>query len=292
MRETLRQSAPISSFARESSEDRIIGGQYEIKAGTQIACLLTMSQQDPEVWGPDADQFNPDRMVDGEFDRIQKEFAHSWSPFGTGMRACIGRPFAWQELLLAFAVLLQNFNFVMANPSYALRIAQTLTIKPKDFYVRAIPRHNQTPSQMEARLVGSYRGSGPATNGPSEQSHSPTDSKASTGKKIAIYYGSSSGTCEFMAQRLASDAGSHGFRASVAPLDAAMQNLPRNIPAVIVASSYEGQPPHNAALFVDWIGSLTNDELKNVSFAVWGCGMSPPEGPVLYAELTYDHRAQ
>lgn len=259
-------------------KDEIIGGKYKVEAGVQIACLLAKSQSDAAVYGPTADAFVPERMLDENFERIQQGFPHSWNPFGSGMRSCIGRPFAWQELMLGLAVLLQNFNFVMDNPSYTLRIAQTLTIRPKDFYVRAIPRDGQSPSQMEARLAGAYRGAG-VTSSPATQSNRAKPSPAAneqvevnTGKKIAIYYGSNSGTCEFMAQRLASDSAVHGFQASVDPLDAAKEELPTNVPVVIIASSYEGQPPQNAAHFVNWIESLKNNELKDVSYAIWGCG--------------------
>jgi cytochrome P450/NADPH-cytochrome P450 reductase len=180
--------------------------------------------------------------------------------------------------MLAFAVLVQNFNFVMDNPSYTLRITQTLTIKPKDFYVRAIPRDGLTPAQLEARLAGAYHGAGVASNSASKFSRDKPSPAADeqvevgTGKKIAIYYGSNSGTCEFMAQRLGSDSAAHGFQASVNPLDAAKEDFPTNIPIVIITSSYEGQPPQNAAHFVSWITALGKTDLKDLSYAVWGCG--------------------
>jgi cytochrome P450/NADPH-cytochrome P450 reductase len=72
-------------------------------------------------------------MLDEIFHRSQKQFPNCWKPFGNGMRACIGRPFAWQEMLLAMAILLQNFDFSLHDPSYTLKISKTLTIKPKEF---------------------------------------------------------------------------------------------------------------------------------------------------------------
>lgn len=53
------------------------------------------------------------------------------------MRGCIGRPFAWQEALLVMAMLLQNFDFRLDNPTYSLKVKSTLTIKPDDFFMRA-----------------------------------------------------------------------------------------------------------------------------------------------------------
>ncbi|KAJ0275155.1 hypothetical protein CBS470a_011418 [Colletotrichum nupharicola] len=275
LRETLRFSAPIPGFGREAMKDEIIGGKYPVKAGEMIVANLAKSHFDPAVYGDDADEFKPERMLDENFDRLMKEFPNCWAPFGTGMRGCIGRAFAWQEMLLALAVLFQNFNFVAHNPNYDLKVAQTLTIKPKDFYIRAILREGLTPALLEARLAGSIVATGSNVKAAAKTQAEKTPSQSNGTSKdgnLAVFYGSNSGTCEFMAQRLASDAQSHGFSATVDSLDTAREALPTDRPVVIVTSSYEGQPPHNAALFVDWLTNLKAKELENVSYAVYGCG--------------------
>ncbi|KAL6809711.1 cytochrome P450 [Trichoderma sp. SZMC 28015] len=282
IRETLRFNAPISAFAREATKDETIGGKYRVKAGEQLVCLLAKSHLDPKVYGDTANEFVPERMMEENFNRLMKEYPHCWSPFGTGLRSCIGRPFAWQEMILALAMLMQNFNFVMDNPSYSLSVQETLTIKPKDFKIRAIPRGGLMPFQLEARLAGAFSGKTPGPLPISDQqsrstlSASPLNSvaKVSGGTKLTIFYGSDSGTCEFMAQRLANDASSHGFKATVDTLDAGREALPTDGPIVIITSSYEGQPPHNAGHFVDWIQNMDGEKLDNVAYAVYGCGHS------------------
>ncbi|KAK8079221.1 Bifunctional P-450:NADPH-P450 reductase [Apiospora phragmitis] len=276
IRETMRLNAPITAFAREAVGDQVIGGKYHVKKDTQIVCFLTRSQSDPVVWGPDADAFRPERMLDANFDRMQKAHPHCWAPFGTGLRACIGRPFAWQEMVLALAVLLQNFNFALHNPAYTLSLAQSLTIKPKDFYLRAILREGLSPAQLEACLAGAFGGAA-AAGGAGGTTSPPLGGRQTarpTGRKIAIYYGSNSGTCEFMAQRLASNANAHGYAACVDILDAATEALPTGCPVVIIAASYEGQPTHNASHFVNWIENLGDKKLEGIRYAVWGCGHS------------------
>ncbi|CAI6338586.1 unnamed protein product [Periconia digitata] len=273
IRETLRLNAPITAFAREAVGDQIIGGKYLVKNETQIVCFLTKSQSDPIIWGPDANMFKPERMLDDNFDRMQKKYPHCWSPFGTGIRACIGRPFAWQEMILALAVLLQNFNFVMHNPSYTMQLSQSLTIKPKNFQVRAISREDLTPAQLEARLAGGYSEVGKASS-PTKNPTLNEKNAVSTGRKIAIYYGSNSGTCEFMAQKLASSASAHGYVSSVDILDTAKEILPSDTPVVIITASYEGQPTQNASHFVNWLENAKGEKLDGVKYAVWGCGHS------------------
>lgn len=253
----------------------MLGGKYKVKAGEQVVSLFAKSHFDPAVWGDNAQEFNPDRMYEEEFDRFTKKYPHAWKPFGTGIRSCIGRPFAWQEMVLCLAILLQNFNFVMDNPSYKLRVAQTLTIKPKDLYVRAILREGLTPSKLEARLAGSYVSGGAETKPDAKmEGHDKPKSQKEGGRPMAVFYGSNSGTCEFMAHRIAGDAAMNGFSAKVDILDAAREALPTDRPVVIVTSTYEGQPASNAAHFVDWVQSLKGDELKDVSYIVYGCGKS------------------
>jgi cytochrome P450/NADPH-cytochrome P450 reductase len=205
-------------------------------------------------------------MLDEPFNKLPK---NAWKPFGNGARACIGRPFAMQEAILTMVMLLQNFNFVMHDPTYNLAIKQTLTVKPDHFYMRAIIRDGLSPTQLEHRLAGSAV--------VQEQSKSQAEeSSASTGagRKMTVLYGSNSGTCESLAQRLAGDAARHGFAVDkVDSLDTANGALPKNQPVVIITASYEGEPPDNAALFCSWINS-TKDKtsFKGVDYAVFGVG--------------------
>ncbi|KAK1838627.1 bifunctional P-450/NADPH-P450 reductase [Colletotrichum chrysophilum] len=276
LRETLRLCATIPAFGVEAKEDTLLGGKYPVKKGEPILCLLGKAHLDPVVYGDSAKDFVPERMLDESFERLQKEFPNSWKPFGNGMRACIGRPFAWQEALLATAMLLQNFNFTMDDPNYQLKIAESLTIKPKGFYMRAALRNGMSPTQLEHRLAGKATtklASRPAAASSQTNGH---DTTTTAGRALHIYYGSNSGTCEALAQRLAADAPAHGFRAAVVdPLDTARDNLPRDssTPVVVITASYEGQPPDNAAHFTLWLESLKGEKaLDGVGYAVFGCG--------------------
>ncbi|KAF4472142.1 hypothetical protein FALBO_950 [Fusarium albosuccineum] len=269
LRETLRLNATIPLFTVEAFEDTLLGGKYPIKAGETVLNLLAKSQLDPTVFGDDANEFKPERMFDENFTRLNKEFSNSWKPFGNGMRACIGRPFAWQEALLVMVMLLQNFNFVL-DPSYQLGYKQTLTIKPKDMYMRAILRDNLTPTTLERRLAGLSVSETEGVNGTNGKS---TDDQS--GVPMTVLYGSNSGTCESLAQRVASDAAEHGFHVTkIDCLDTANGNLPTDQPVVIVTTSYEGQPPDNAGHFVAWLEKSDQETkpLKDVSYAVFGCG--------------------
>ncbi|KAH7085823.1 NADPH-cytochrome P450 reductase-like protein [Paraphoma chrysanthemicola] len=269
LRESIRLSPTAPAIGLTAKEDTTLDGKYRVTKGTPIMALLPMVHRDPVAYGEDAEEFRPERMLDAEFDRRNKEFPNCWKPFGNGMRACIGRPFAWQEALLVLAMLLQNFNFSMEDSSYQLQIKQTLTIKPKDFYMRAHLRNGVSATSLERGLAAATINELPAT----KDGQQVRKEKTAPGKPMAIYYGSNTGTCEALANRLASDAANHGFRADVVDtLDSVRENLPTDKPIVIVIASYEGQPTDNAAHFVNWVGTLKDNALQNVSYSVFGCG--------------------
>ncbi|KAH6607847.1 nadph cytochrome p450 [Trichoderma cornu-damae] len=269
LRETLRISSVIPAFTVEALEDTFIGGKYLVRKGEPIACLLAKSQLDPMVFGEDANEFKPERMLDEPFAKLQRDFPNSWKPFGNGKRGCIGRGFAIQEAVLCMAMLFQNFSFSFDNPNYQLEIASSLTVKPKGFYMRAALRHGMTPTELQQRLAGTSV----SEDHHADKKAAGAASAAASQKPMVVYYGSNSGTCEALAQRVAADASGHGFKVTdLAPLDSANQNLPKDRPVVIVTASYEGQPPSNAAHFVSWIESLKGNELDGVSYAVFGCG--------------------
>lgn len=273
LRESLRLMPTAPAIALTPIADtEVLGGQYLVKKGTAIVALLPQIHRDPAVYGEDANEWKPDRMLDENFNRLP---SGAWKPFGNGVRGCIGRPFAWQEAQLVVAMLVQHFDFTMDDPSYTLHLKQTLTIKPKDFYVHAKLRNDMSATQFEQKIR-----SGVATPVKSHQTVDASNLKdrlAATGlagKPMTVLYGSNTGTCQAFAQRIAADAPSHGFTAKVDTLDSATGKLPADQPIVIISASYEGQPTDNGVQFQSWVENLKEDEAIKVNYAVFGAGHS------------------
>ncbi|KAI5855550.1 bifunctional P-450:NADPH-P450 reductase [Durotheca rogersii] len=285
LRETLRLDSPIPFFGVTAKEDTVLGGKYMVYEGECCLVHLAKSHLDPTVF-EDPLSFKPERMLDENFKKLPK---NAWKPFGNGVRAvsrspllpktsrvfanpripqCLGRPFAWQEAVLAMAIIFQSFNFVLADNDYELHHKQTLTIKPNNFYIRAILRDGLDPTKLEHRLAGTE--AAPRRLAARAESSAPKNQDQS----MTILYGSNSGTCESMAQRLAFDAASRGFKVSTLDcMDAAVEKLPKDEPIVIITASYEGEPPDNAAQFVSWVSSIEEKlALRGSSYAVFGCG--------------------
>lgn len=269
LRETLRLTPTAPAFSiTAKGESEVLGGRYHVKKGENIVVVLPKVHLDPAVYGDDAKEWKPERMLDENFNKLPPS---AWKPFGNGVRACIGRPFAWQEALLVTAMLVQYFDFSMNDPSYTLQIKSTLTIKPKDFFMHAKLRNGVTATQLERALSGSM--SGPKEDHAHDQKAAASRS-SKPGKPMTVLYGSNTGTCQAFAQRLAADAPARGFTAKVDSLDSAKGGLPADQPVVLISASYEGAPCDNGTQFQAWLESLKNGDDTKVSYAVFGAGHS------------------
>ena len=277
LRETLRLTPTVPAFVRKSREVKTgaicpLGG-YEMSPEWDIVALLTKTNRDPEIYGEDADDFKPERMLDGRFEKLPQA---AWKPFGTGSRACIGRAFAWQEALLITALILQNFDTNLDDPSYELRIKQTMTFKPIDFFMRAKLRAGLSATALQANILSALSSSDPD---PLVQASVQNGDPQSKRPPLLILYGSNTGTCQRLAQKLDAEAAAHGYGSRTEELDTGVGLLKGKLVTklVIVTSSYEGQPPNNAAHFVEWLTSMSGKDkepFNDLSYAVFGCGHS------------------
>ncbi|CAF0931376.1 unnamed protein product, partial [Didymodactylos carnosus] len=256
LKETLRLQPTAPIFTVQSKEGKVtLPGGYEIDKNDVIIIMLSQLHRDPKVWDR-PEEFLPERMLNGGFESLP---SNAWKPFGNGQRSCIGRPFAMQESLLAIALILKHFNIEFVDPTYDLRVKETLTIKPEGFKVRVRPRKNVSIS-----LNTSVKQDGTVPTKAQSQ-----EADTSHLRPMSVLFGSNSGSCESFASILVSEAPKHGFNATITTLDSTLGSLPSDRPVIIVTSTYEGKPCDNARQFVAYLGS--KPEL-NINYAVFGAG--------------------
>jgi len=93
--------------------------------------------------------------------------------------------------------------------------------------------------------------------------------------KVTVYYGSNMGTCENISSSLCDEAAMMGFNSSLKSLDDAVTDgLDPDRLHVIVASTYNGQPPDNAKKFAKYMKTLAPGSLEGVKVAILGVGNS------------------
>ncbi|CAJ2503555.1 Uu.00g109490.m01.CDS01 [Anthostomella pinea] len=137
--ETLRLQPPsgvwtVTCMESDPSVPVVLANKWEVRSGQTMIIVNPKLHRDPHVWGDDAEEFRPERMLGENFTKLPK---NALKPFGNGQRACIGRAFAMQEATLASALLFQKFDFKLVDPGFKLSVQQNLALKPHEYFMYA-----------------------------------------------------------------------------------------------------------------------------------------------------------
>ncbi len=117
LNENLRMHAPVPALSRISTEAFNLG-QYRIPKDTMIYMSFHSLHHSKEIWGANADAFDPDRFLDDEDGKMVKALM----PFGGGIRVCIGKYLALMEAAIFLGEITTHLNLTMPKD-------QKLTLK-------------------------------------------------------------------------------------------------------------------------------------------------------------------
>uniref|UniRef100_A0A7S1ZJQ1 Cytochrome P450 n=1 Tax=Trieres chinensis TaxID=1514140 RepID=A0A7S1ZJQ1_TRICV len=104
--EALRLHPPFFQLSRAVKIPSKFKG-YNIPEGHIVNVSPGASHRLPDLWGDDADSFDPDRFSPERKNDIKP---YGWIPFGGGMHQCGGRKFAWNSLKVSLSWLLRNYE--------------------------------------------------------------------------------------------------------------------------------------------------------------------------------------
>ena len=105
---------------RECVTTSTVQGQT-IPRGTQVILCPWAVNRSTELWGKDANEFTPQRWIDGEGETAKPnnhggaESNYSFLTFLQGPRRCIGETFSRSELKCLIAALVGNFRIEMMD---------------------------------------------------------------------------------------------------------------------------------------------------------------------------------
>ncbi|KAF8106644.1 hypothetical protein N665_0136s0016 [Sinapis alba] len=109
IKETLRLHPPVPLMVPHiSTEDVNLRGR-DIAAGTQVMINLFAVGREVATWGPDANEFKPERHLNSSADFRGQDF--ELIPFGAGRRMCPGTSFAVVLNEVALANLMFGFDW-------------------------------------------------------------------------------------------------------------------------------------------------------------------------------------
>ncbi|THU87636.1 cytochrome P450 [Dendrothele bispora CBS 962.96] len=81
-----------------------------VPAGTKTAYSVFMMHRRPDLWGPDAEEFDPNRFLDHRLKEYVGKNPFIFLPFNAGPRICLGQQFAYNEMSFMLIRLVQYFE--------------------------------------------------------------------------------------------------------------------------------------------------------------------------------------
>ncbi|KAI7891182.1 cytochrome P450, partial [Mucor mucedo] len=124
VRETLRLIPAVPVTNRVTRVPTVLGS-HVLPMGTHVFISVVTSHHSTEIWGSDAEEFNPKRWDNSE--KIGN--AYQYMPFLAGGRQCIGYKFALVEFKLLLAILVRDIQY-FEKPDYKISKKQQITLKP------------------------------------------------------------------------------------------------------------------------------------------------------------------
>jgi cytochrome P450 family 4 subfamily B polypeptide 1 len=88
IKENLRVFPPVPSVTGRIVNSTEVLGDYTIAKGRKVGISIYNIHHNPQVWGPDVDQFRPERFSEHE---STGRHSHAFLPFGAGPRTCVGQ---------------------------------------------------------------------------------------------------------------------------------------------------------------------------------------------------------
>uniref|UniRef100_A0A0D9Z6V0 Cytochrome P450 n=1 Tax=Oryza glumipatula TaxID=40148 RepID=A0A0D9Z6V0_9ORYZ len=123
IQETLRLYPAGAFVSRQALQELKFGGVH-IPKGVNIYIPVSTMHLDPNLWGPDVKEFNPER-----FSNAQPQL-HSYLPFGAGARTCLGQGFAMAELKTLISLIISKFVLKL-SPNYEHSPTLKLIVEPE-----------------------------------------------------------------------------------------------------------------------------------------------------------------
>ncbi|KAL1916556.1 uncharacterized protein VTP21DRAFT_5747 [Calcarisporiella thermophila] len=108
--ETLRLYPPVPKSTKTVACDDVLPSGVIVRKGDWVHYSSYVIGRDKEVWGEDAEEFNPERWLQKD----EKGEIVGFNVFNGGPRICLGQTFATLESLTMTSVLIPRFRFELS----------------------------------------------------------------------------------------------------------------------------------------------------------------------------------
>ncbi|KAF9131316.1 hypothetical protein BGW39_001991 [Mortierella sp. 14UC] len=142
--ETLRLYPSVPQNIRTVLEDDILPGGIKVYKGERVTWGIWGMGRDTDIWGPDAEEFRPERWLQGD-----KFPSTKFVSFHLGPRTCLGQQFAYIQAITITSMLLQKFDFELVDPHNEPVYGTSLTLPMANGLPVRISRRRDDPFRRE-----------------------------------------------------------------------------------------------------------------------------------------------
>lgn len=107
LKETLRLYPSVPFDVRTAKKDDVLPNGYAVMAGTDVGYTAYIQHRRKDLFGEDAEQYDPDRWAPHRVNSIRPFY---WVPFHAGPRICLGQHMALLEASVMVARILQKYT--------------------------------------------------------------------------------------------------------------------------------------------------------------------------------------
>lgn len=125
IKESMRLLPPVPIIGRETLEDFELNELVVPKGVTLLINFFNLHRR-TDIWGPDANEFNPDRFLP---DNGEQRHSHSFLPFSNGSRDCIGKYYAMLSITTILVKFLKNYKITTDLKYEELQFKADITLK-------------------------------------------------------------------------------------------------------------------------------------------------------------------
>ncbi|EUC55205.1 cytochrome P450 family monooxygenase pc-3 [Rhizoctonia solani AG-3 Rhs1AP] len=119
LNETLRLFPPVPINERTAMKSTVLhsgGKKYYVPAGATMPYSVLHMHRRKDLWGPDAEEFDPERWLDERLNKYLTPNPFIFLPFNAGPRICIGQQFAYNEASYFLSRLVQRVESLELVP--------------------------------------------------------------------------------------------------------------------------------------------------------------------------------
>ncbi|XP_037450647.1 noroxomaritidine synthase 2-like [Triticum dicoccoides] len=128
--ETLRLYPPIPIERKTVVADAIMPSGHQVHAGETVLISLHSMARMEAIWGEDCRDYNPDRWLSEDGNKLRYVPSHKFLSFNSGPRMCPGKEIAVLQLATVVAAVVWNFDMeLVEGQSIQPKLSCTLQMK-------------------------------------------------------------------------------------------------------------------------------------------------------------------